>query len=137
MRNTRVDNRYHDTSRPQRESNRFGRQGFGDNRKFDSRRRSDQSDHRFNNHGGRQGSSRNGAFRGSEWSKPDDTRRSSLCSHSFVRNIHRSPVGHTGAEKSFISEEVYRRYFSYRPRQKTKDRVVTPRGARLLPLRVG
>ncbi|GFV85209.1 uncharacterized protein TNCV_4172621 [Trichonephila clavipes] len=25
-----------------------------------------------------------------------------------------------GAEKSFISEEVYRRYFSYRPRQKTK-----------------
>ncbi|GFY12079.1 uncharacterized protein TNCV_4975791 [Trichonephila clavipes] len=31
----------------------------------------------------------------------------------------------TGAEKSFISEEVYRKYFSYRPRQKTKDRVVT------------
>ncbi|GFW96458.1 uncharacterized protein TNCV_4357801 [Trichonephila clavipes] len=30
----------------------------------------------------------------------------------------------TGAEKSFISE-VYRKYFSYRPRQKTKDRVVT------------
>ncbi|GFY03817.1 retrovirus-related Pol polyprotein from transposon 17.6 [Trichonephila clavipes] len=27
-----------------------------------------------------------------------------------------------GAEKSFISEEVYRKYFSYRPRQKTKDR---------------
>ncbi|GFX19701.1 uncharacterized protein TNCV_2076091 [Trichonephila clavipes] len=25
----------------------------------------------------------------------------------------------TGAEKSFISEEVYRRYFSYRPHQKT------------------
>ncbi|GFX03812.1 retrovirus-related Pol polyprotein from transposon opus [Trichonephila clavipes] len=31
----------------------------------------------------------------------------------------------TGAEKSFTSEEVYRKYFSYRPRQKTKDRVVT------------
>ncbi|GFY26273.1 retrovirus-related Pol polyprotein from transposon 297 [Trichonephila clavipes] len=31
----------------------------------------------------------------------------------------------TGAEKSFISEEVYRKYFSYRPRQKTKDRIVT------------
>ncbi|GFU02985.1 retrovirus-related Pol polyprotein from transposon 17.6 [Trichonephila clavipes] len=30
----------------------------------------------------------------------------------------------TGAEKSFISEEVYRKYFSYRPRQKMKDRVV-------------
>ncbi|GFW78491.1 retrovirus-related Pol polyprotein from transposon 297 [Trichonephila clavipes] len=35
----------------------------------------------------------------------------------------------TGAEKSFISEEVYRNYFSYRPRQKTKDRVVTAQGA--------
>ncbi|GFW63612.1 retrovirus-related Pol polyprotein from transposon opus [Trichonephila clavipes] len=35
----------------------------------------------------------------------------------------------TGAEKSFISEEVYRRYFSYRRCQKTKDRVVTAQGA--------
>ncbi|GFV71918.1 uncharacterized protein TNCV_2458531 [Trichonephila clavipes] len=33
-----------------------------------------------------------------------------------------------GAEKSFISEEVYRKYFSYRPRQKTKNRVVTAQG---------
>ncbi|GFU87654.1 hypothetical protein TNCV_2935761 [Trichonephila clavipes] len=36
------------------------------------------------------------------------------------------PLGH-GAEKSFISEEVYRKYFSYRPRQKTKD-IVTAQG---------
>ncbi|GFY06334.1 uncharacterized protein TNCV_2681241 [Trichonephila clavipes] len=50
----------------------------------------------------------------------------------------------TGAEKSFISEEVYRKYFSYRPRQKTKD-IVTAQGAvlpllplsRLLPFRSG
>ncbi|GFW26585.1 uncharacterized protein TNCV_1165191 [Trichonephila clavipes] len=35
----------------------------------------------------------------------------------------------TGVEKSFISGEVYRNYFSYRPRQKTKDRVVTAQGA--------
>ncbi|GFX57914.1 retrovirus-related Pol polyprotein from transposon 17.6 [Trichonephila clavipes] len=35
----------------------------------------------------------------------------------------------TGAEKSFISEEVYRKYFSYRPRQKTEDRVETAQGA--------
>ncbi|GFV81184.1 retrovirus-related Pol polyprotein from transposon 17.6 [Trichonephila clavipes] len=35
----------------------------------------------------------------------------------------------TGAEKSFISEEVYRNYFSYQSRQKTKDRVVTAQGA--------
>ncbi|GFS95395.1 uncharacterized protein TNCV_409691 [Trichonephila clavipes] len=63
-RDTRVDNRYHDFSGPQRESNTFGGQGAGDNRRFDSRRRSDQSDHRFNNQGLRQGGSRNGACRG-------------------------------------------------------------------------
>ncbi|GFW32416.1 uncharacterized protein TNCV_675751 [Trichonephila clavipes] len=40
----------------------------------------------------------------------------------------------TGAEKSFISEEVYRKYFSYRPRQKTKDRIVPPQGAPCCPL---
>ncbi|GFX98848.1 retrovirus-related Pol polyprotein from transposon 297 [Trichonephila clavipes] len=38
-------------------------------------------------------------------------------SDRLVRNL--SPLG---AEKPFISEEVYRKYFSYRPRQKTKDR---------------
>ncbi|GFX14473.1 uncharacterized protein TNCV_1616561 [Trichonephila clavipes] len=35
----------------------------------------------------------------------------------------------TGAQKYFISEEDYRKYFSYRPHQKTKDRVVTAQGA--------
>ncbi|GFU19834.1 uncharacterized protein TNCV_4283621 [Trichonephila clavipes] len=35
----------------------------------------------------------------------------------------------TGAEKSFTLEEVYRKYLSYRPRQKTNDRVVTTQGA--------
>ncbi|GFW42880.1 retrovirus-related Pol polyprotein from transposon 297 [Trichonephila clavipes] len=35
----------------------------------------------------------------------------------------------TGAEKSFMSEEVYHKYFSYGPRQKAKDRVVTAQGA--------
>ncbi|GFX61650.1 retrovirus-related Pol polyprotein from transposon 17.6 [Trichonephila clavipes] len=38
-------------------------------------------------------------------------------------------MGH-GCREIFISEEVYRNYFSYRPRQKTKDRVVTAQGAR-------
>ncbi|GFT04170.1 uncharacterized protein TNCV_3154231 [Trichonephila clavipes] len=38
----------------------------------------------------------------------------------------------TGAEKSFISEEVYRKYFSYRPFQKTKDRVVTHKEPRVV-----
>ncbi|GFW24509.1 uncharacterized protein TNCV_4895971 [Trichonephila clavipes] len=42
----------------------------------------------------------------------------------------------TGAEKSFISEEVYRKYFSYRPRQKTKDRVVTAQGRVELQIRI-
>ncbi|GFX33328.1 uncharacterized protein TNCV_811901 [Trichonephila clavipes] len=63
-RDTRVEKRYHDISKPQRECNRSVGQGVGDNRRFDSRRRSSQSDHIFNNHGGRQGGSRNGAFRG-------------------------------------------------------------------------
>ncbi|GFV12932.1 retrovirus-related Pol polyprotein from transposon 17.6 [Trichonephila clavipes] len=103
---TRVNNRYYDSSRQQRESNRFGGQGVGDNRRFDSRLRSDQSDHRFNNHGGRQVGSRNGAFGG----------------QNGQNSVHHSPMEH-GAEKSFISEEVYRRHFSYRPRQKTKDRI--------------
>ncbi|GFX98824.1 retrovirus-related Pol polyprotein from transposon 297 [Trichonephila clavipes] len=62
-RNTRINNRYSDNSRTQREFNRFEGQGVGDNRRFDSRRRSGQSDHRFNNQSGRQGGSRNGAFR--------------------------------------------------------------------------
>ncbi|GFV29520.1 uncharacterized protein TNCV_4489741 [Trichonephila clavipes] len=35
----------------------------------------------------------------------------------------------SGAENSVISEEVYCRYFLYRPRQKTTDRVVTAQGA--------
>ncbi|GFT14871.1 retrovirus-related Pol polyprotein from transposon opus [Trichonephila clavipes] len=35
----------------------------------------------------------------------------------------------TGAEKSFISKEVYHKYFSYRQHQKTKDRVLTAQGA--------
>ncbi|GFS86491.1 retrovirus-related Pol polyprotein from transposon 297 [Trichonephila clavipes] len=36
---------------------------------------------------------------------------------------------YTGEDKSFISEEVCRKYFSNRSRQKTKDRVVTAQGA--------
>ncbi|GFY08445.1 retrovirus-related Pol polyprotein from transposon 297 [Trichonephila clavipes] len=34
-----------------------------------------------------------------------------------------------GSRNGAFWEEVYRRYFSYRPRQKTKDRVVTAQGA--------
>ncbi|GFU60332.1 hypothetical protein TNCV_3307811 [Trichonephila clavipes] len=60
---TRVKNRYHDTSRQQRKSKTFGGQGFGDNCRFDSRLRSGHSDHRSNKHGDRQGGSRTGAFR--------------------------------------------------------------------------
>ncbi|GFT23909.1 uncharacterized protein TNCV_3207651 [Trichonephila clavipes] len=52
-RNTRVNNRYFDNSRPLMESNRFEGQGVGDNRRFDSRRRNGQSDHRLNNESGR------------------------------------------------------------------------------------
>ncbi|GFX85837.1 uncharacterized protein TNCV_2472391 [Trichonephila clavipes] len=124
---TRVETRYHVTSRPQRESNRFGCQGVGDNRRFDSRRRSGRSDHRFNNHGGRQGGLRSGAFGGQ-----NDQDRMTLVDLPYVpillNETFITAVWDTAEEKSFISEEDYRRYFSYRPRQRTKDRVVTSQG---------
>ncbi|GFV69584.1 uncharacterized protein TNCV_4064641 [Trichonephila clavipes] len=101
-RETRGNNRYLDNSRPQREFNRFKSQGVVDNRRFCGRRRGGQSDNRFHNQGGRQGGSMNSSFRA---------------------------LWDTGVEQSFISEEVYRKYFSYRPRQKRKDRVVTAQGA--------
>ncbi|GFX13418.1 uncharacterized protein TNCV_2191721 [Trichonephila clavipes] len=40
----------------------------------------------------------------------------------------------TRVKKSFISEENYCKYFSYRPRQKTKARVVTSQGDPCCPL---
>ncbi|GFW40523.1 uncharacterized protein TNCV_2834311 [Trichonephila clavipes] len=62
-RETRVNNRYADNSRPRREFNGFESQGVADDRRYDGRRRGGQSDHRFHNQGGRQGGSRNSAFR--------------------------------------------------------------------------
>ncbi|GFT56960.1 uncharacterized protein TNCV_189601 [Trichonephila clavipes] len=123
-RETRGNNRYLDNSGPRIEFNRFESQGVADNHRFDSRRRGGQSDHRFHNQGGRKGDSRNRAFRDSE---QRTIRISSLRITPVDRFI--TVLWDTGAEKSFISEEVYRKYFSYRPRQKTKDRVVTDKGA--------
>ncbi|GFY23806.1 uncharacterized protein TNCV_3536001 [Trichonephila clavipes] len=60
----RVNNRYSDNSRPQREFNRFEGQGVTDKRRFDGRSHGGQSDHRFHNQDGRQGGWRNGSFRG-------------------------------------------------------------------------
>ncbi|GFV95490.1 uncharacterized protein TNCV_4574921 [Trichonephila clavipes] len=140
-RETRGNNRYSNTSRPQGEFNRFEGQGVADNRRFDGRRRGGQSEHRFHNQGGRQGGSRNGSFR----ENPPDTEHRTI----RISSLRMTPVDlpyvpillnktfiaalwDTGAEKSFISEEVYRRYFSYRPRKKTKDRVVTAQALRSL-----
>ncbi|GFS95673.1 uncharacterized protein TNCV_886241 [Trichonephila clavipes] len=47
----------------------------------------------------------------------------------FLNETFITALWDTGIEKSFISKEVYRRYFSYRPRQKTKDRVLTAQRA--------
>ncbi|GFV94102.1 uncharacterized protein TNCV_2957621 [Trichonephila clavipes] len=109
-RDTRVNNRYHETSRQHREYNRYGGQGVGDNLRFDSRRRNDESDHRFNNHGGQQGGSRNGAFMGqngqNRLTPVDLPYVPILLNETFI-----TAMWDTGAEKSFISEEVYRRYF--------------------------
>ncbi|GFW57146.1 uncharacterized protein TNCV_540631 [Trichonephila clavipes] len=122
-RETRGNDRYAGNSRPRREFNRFESQGVADNQRFDGRRRGSQSDHRFHNQGGRQGGSRNSVFRG------QNDRNRYLNFEAIDANLW-----DTGAEKSFISEEVYRKYFSYRPRQKTKDRVVTAQGAPCCPL---
>ncbi|GFW62265.1 uncharacterized protein TNCV_4421521 [Trichonephila clavipes] len=74
-----------------------------------------QSDHRFNNHGGQQGGSGNGAFRGQNGQNrmtPVDL----LYVLILLNEMFITVLLDTGAEKSFISEEVYRRYFSYRLR---------------------
>ncbi|GFV09332.1 retrovirus-related Pol polyprotein from transposon 297 [Trichonephila clavipes] len=106
-RENRNNERYANNSRPQREFNRFENQGFANNRRFEGRRQGGQPDQRFHNQSGRQSGSRNSSFLGQ----------------------NERTLWDTGVEKSFISEEVYRKYFSYRPRQKTKDRVVTVQGA--------
>ncbi|GFT40947.1 uncharacterized protein TNCV_4953041 [Trichonephila clavipes] len=80
-----------------------------------------QSDQPFHSQGGRQSGSRNSSFRGQNERSRNLNFLSDRCEYGALWD--------TGAEKSFISEEVYRNYFSYRPRQKTKDRVVTAQGA--------
>ncbi|GFW54062.1 uncharacterized protein TNCV_3828701 [Trichonephila clavipes] len=119
-RETRGNNRYSDNSRPQREFNRFEGQGVGDNRRFDSRRQSRQSDHRFNNQGGRQGGSRNGAFTGQNGQNRISSQRMTPVELPYVPILLNeefiTALWDTGAEKSFIFEEVYRRYFSYQMR---------------------
>ncbi|GFY22505.1 uncharacterized protein TNCV_2177661 [Trichonephila clavipes] len=132
-RDTRVKNRYHETSRQQKESKRFGGQGVGDNRRFDGRRQSGQSDHRFNNHGGRQGGSRNGAFRGQNGQGRISSSRMTPVDLPYVPSLLNemfiTALWDTGPEKQYISEVVHRRYFLYQPHQRTKNRVVTAQGA--------
>ncbi|GFS97669.1 uncharacterized protein TNCV_2558421 [Trichonephila clavipes] len=134
LRETRGNNRYADNGRLRREFNRFESQCVADNQRFDGRRRGGQSDHRFHNQGGRQGGSRNSAFKDTEhrtirvsslrMTPVDLPYLPILLNETFI-----TALWDTGAEKSFISEEVYRKYFSYRPRQTMKDRVVTAQGA--------
>ncbi|GFW14823.1 retrovirus-related Pol polyprotein from transposon opus [Trichonephila clavipes] len=60
----------------------------------------------------------------------DGRRRGGQSDHRFHNQGGRQvALWDTGVDKSFISEEVYHKYSSYRPRQKTKDRVVTAQGA--------
>ncbi|GFX11784.1 uncharacterized protein TNCV_4341291 [Trichonephila clavipes] len=137
-RETRGNNRYVDNSRPRREFNRFESLDVVDNRRFDGRHRGGQTGQRFHNQSGRQGGSRNSAFR----ENPPDSEHRTI----RISSLRMTPVDlpyvpmllnetfitalwDTGAEKSFISQEVYRKYFSYRSRQKTNDRVVTAQGA--------
>ncbi|GFW57119.1 uncharacterized protein TNCV_540361 [Trichonephila clavipes] len=119
-RDTKINNRYSDNSRPQREFNRFEELGVGDNR-------SDRCE--------------SGGDRSQSTENPPDTEQRTIRISSlritpvelpyvsiFLNETFITTLWDTGAEKFFISEEVYRRYFSYRPCQNTKERVVTAQG---------
>ncbi|GFX43077.1 uncharacterized protein TNCV_2711211 [Trichonephila clavipes] len=113
-RETRGNDRYVDNRRPWREFNRFESQGVADNQRFDGRRRENppNSEHR---------TIRISSLRRT----PVDL----LYVPILLNDTFIPAPWDTGAEKSFISEKVYCKYFSYRPRQKTKDRVGTAQGA--------
>ncbi|GFY16314.1 uncharacterized protein TNCV_2349591 [Trichonephila clavipes] len=49
--------------------------------------------------------------------------------HILLNETFITALWDTGAEKSFISEKVYPKYFSNRPRQKTKDKIGTAQRA--------
>ncbi|GFW62200.1 retrovirus-related Pol polyprotein from transposon gypsy [Trichonephila clavipes] len=129
---------YTNNSRPRRQFNRFEGQGVANNRRFDGRRRGGQSDNRFRNQGGRQ----YGGDRSRCTENPPDTKHRTIRISSLritpvdfpyfsiiLNETFITALWDTGTEKTFISEEVYHKYFSYRPCQKTKDRVVTTQGA--------
>ncbi|GFT62659.1 uncharacterized protein TNCV_3096001 [Trichonephila clavipes] len=141
-RDTRVNNRYSDNSGPPRECNRFRGQGVG---WFEERcfKGSEWSRKVFKLLSDR---CKSGGDRLQNIANPPDTERRTIRISSLRMTpvdlphvpIHMNetfitPLWNTGVEKTFISEEIYRIYFSYRPRQKTKDRVVT---AKVLSLRL-
>ncbi|GFU71125.1 uncharacterized protein TNCV_1216491 [Trichonephila clavipes] len=126
-RDTRINNRYSENSRPQRESNRFEGQGVGDNRSDRCESGGDQSQGTENPPDTEQRTIRISSLRMTPVDLPYVP---ILLNETFI-----TALWDTGAEKSFTSEEVYCRYFSYRPRQRTKDRVVTTQG--VLSLRSG
>ncbi|GFV63468.1 uncharacterized protein TNCV_112531 [Trichonephila clavipes] len=121
---TRINNRYSDKADRRGNPTDLKVKGVGDNLRFDSRR--GQSDHRFHNQGGRQGGSRISTFRIQNGQKKISSLRMTPVDLPYVpillNETFIAALWDTGAEKSFIFKEVYRRYFSYRLRQKTKDR---------------
>ncbi|GFV68744.1 uncharacterized protein TNCV_694121 [Trichonephila clavipes] len=112
-------------------SKEFRSSNPNENNRFNNRHRQDnwrenRNNERYANNSGpqrefnrfeNQGFANNRRFEGRRQGGQSDQR--------FHNQGGRQTLWDTGAEKSFISEEVYRKYFSYRPRQKTKDRVVT------------
>ncbi|GFV82291.1 uncharacterized protein TNCV_3442811 [Trichonephila clavipes] len=106
------------------EFNRFESQGVANNHRFDGGRRCGQSDHRDSTikevH-----KIQNTKLLGVLIT--NDSSRFTVCPY-YLNETFITALWDTGVEKSFISEEVYCKYFSYRPRQKRKDRVVTAQG---------
>ncbi|GFS66630.1 uncharacterized protein TNCV_229061 [Trichonephila clavipes] len=109
-RETRGNNRYSDNIRRQREFNRFEGQGVADNRRFDSRHRGgkriiDSIIKAFDSvvRGKQQSTIRMTSLR---MTPVDPPYAPILLNEKFI-----TALWDTGAGKSFISEEDYRRYF--------------------------
>ncbi|GFS85455.1 uncharacterized protein TNCV_2793341 [Trichonephila clavipes] len=128
----------------EREFNRFESQGVVDNQRFDGRRRGGQSDHRFHNQGGRSGGSRSRCTENPPATEHETIRVFSLRMTQvdlpyvpiLLNETFITALWDTGGEIFHIGRGLSQ-IFSYRPRQKTKDRVVTAQGTPVLPLRSG
>ncbi|GFX42434.1 uncharacterized protein TNCV_1519981 [Trichonephila clavipes] len=97
-----------------RDSNEFRSHGGNLNWRFENRTQNDRNDHEFDNRGSR-----------NEMAPVNFLYVPILLKETFIKALWG-----TGAEKPFISKEIYYKYFSYKPRTKSNAEVVIAQGAR-------